>query len=227
MPSPFDLFFLVVYERRFLSAKGHRRPRNSAGSSVAGVLHQRRKWDRLSHGHDPPGQVWPPAPPGRRPFARGRRAEYCCLTTGQGNERGGPIFRPMDTLSRSEARNRASIGNGAGPVPCPTGQRGVCLCQSVHERGGRICQKQMPFLPLMGLKYPPPLQSHKTQRPSGRSSRFCFRPLWHRPHPPGLESSLSSPRNRGIIMVGVVPMHLDKFKNPAYKKPLFTCQNDI
>ena len=81
MPSPFDLFFLVVYERRFLSAKGHRRPRNSAGSSVAGVLHQRRKWDRLSHGHDPPGQVWPPAPPGRRPFARGRRAEYCCLTT--------------------------------------------------------------------------------------------------------------------------------------------------
>lgn len=26
---------------------------------------------------------------------------------------------------------------------------------------------------------------------------------------------------------GVVPMHLDKFKNPAYKKPLFTCQNDI
>ena len=44
---------------------------------------------------------------------------------------------------------------------------------------------------------------------------------------PGLESSLSSPRNRGIIMVGVVPMHLDKFKNPAYKKPLFTCLNDI
>ena len=35
------------------------------------------------------------------------------------------------------------------------------------------------------------------------------------------------PRNRGIIMVGVVPMHLDKFKNPAYKKPLFTCLNDI
>ena len=25
----------------------------------------------------------------------------------------------------------------------------------------------------------------------------------------------------------LVPMHLDKFKNPAYKKPLFTCLNDI
>lgn len=61
----------------------------------------------------------------------------------------------------------------------------------------------------------------------GRSSRFCSRLLWRRPHPPGPESSLSSLRNRGIIMVGIVPMYLDKFKNPAYKKPLFTCQNDI
>lgn len=33
--------------------------------------------------------------------------------------------------------------------------------------------------------------------------------------------------NNGVIMVGVVPMHLDKFKNPAYEKPLFTCLNDI
>ena len=138
-----------------------------------------------------------------------------------------PIFRPMDTLSRSEARNRASIRNGAGPVRFPKGQRGVCSCQSVHERGGRICQRQMPFLSLMGLKYPPPLRSHKTQRPLDRSSRFCSRPLWRRPHPPSLESSLSSPRNRGIIMVGVVSMYLDNFKNPAYKKPLFTCLNDI
>lgn len=41
----------------------------------------------------------------------------------------------------------------------------------------------------------------------------------------------SSPRPGVILvkplMVGVVPMHLDKFKNPAYKKPLFTCLNDI
>ena len=36
------------------------------GSPAADALHQRRKWDRPSHGHDPPGQVWPPAPPGRR-----------------------------------------------------------------------------------------------------------------------------------------------------------------
>ena len=133
-------------------------------------------------------------------------------------KRRGRPPKEQDAVSagKKEARNRTSIRNGAGPVRFPTGQRGVCSCQSIHKRGGRICQRQMPFLLLMGLKYPPPLRSHKTQRPLGRSSRFCSHPLWRRPHPPGPESSLSSPRNRGIIMVGVVPMHLDKFKKPAY-----------
>ena len=42
------------------------------GSPAAGALHQRRKWDRPSHGHDPLGQVWPLAPPGRR---------LCCAGT--------------------------------------------------------------------------------------------------------------------------------------------------
>ena len=43
-----------------------------AGSSAADAMHQRRKWDRPSHGHDPPGQVWPSVRPGRR---------LCCVGT--------------------------------------------------------------------------------------------------------------------------------------------------
>ena len=67
------------------------------GSPAAGALHQRRKWDRPSHGHDPPGRS------GRLPLqaadsaVRGRRAENCCLMTGQGNERGVP-----NTLGRRQ-----------------------------------------------------------------------------------------------------------------------------
>lgn len=42
---------------------------------------------------------WPLAPPGRRP-PRERHAEYCCLMTGQGNERGAP-----DTFYQGESQH--------------------------------------------------------------------------------------------------------------------------
>ena len=42
-----------------------------------------------------------------------------------------------------------------------------------------------------------------------------------------LLSSFVAQTSSTRLMVGVVPMYLDKFKNSAYKKPLFTCLNDI
>ena len=75
------------------------------GSPAAGALHQRRKWDRPSHGHDPPGQVWPPAPPGRRLCCAGDAApRNCCLMTGQGNERGVP-----NALGRRQTNELATL----------------------------------------------------------------------------------------------------------------------
>ena len=51
--------------------------------------HQRRKWDKPPHGHDPQLDKLAACPSGPPP-PRERHAEYCCLMTGQGNERGAP-----------------------------------------------------------------------------------------------------------------------------------------
>ena len=51
--------------------------------------HQRRKWDKPLHGHDPQPDKLAACPSGLPP-PRERHAEYCCLMTGQGNERGAP-----------------------------------------------------------------------------------------------------------------------------------------
>ena len=51
--------------------------------------HQRRKWDKPPHGHDPQSDKLAACPSGLPP-PRERHAEYCCLMTGQGNERGAP-----------------------------------------------------------------------------------------------------------------------------------------
>ena len=51
--------------------------------------HQRRKWDKPPHGHDPQPDKLAACPSGPPP-PRERHAEYCCLMTGQENERGAP-----------------------------------------------------------------------------------------------------------------------------------------
>ena len=70
------------------------------GSPAAGVVHQRRKWGRPSHGHDPPGQVWPPASPGRRLCCAGTPRRELLSYDGPRKWRGVPKIyeggRPMN-----------------------------------------------------------------------------------------------------------------------------------
>jgi len=54
---------------------------------------------------------------------QGRRAEYRCPTTGQGNERGASAFLLWDNLSQGGATGKGDILPGAAFSCFPTGQR--------------------------------------------------------------------------------------------------------
>lgn len=50
----------------------------------------------------------------------------------------------------------------------------------------------------------------------GKSSRFCCQLLRAASPKNGPEASLQSTRNRGIIIVGVLPMYLENYIFPTY-----------
>ena len=64
--------------------------------------------DLPPHGHDPAWTSWLPVPLGRRTPQQERRAEYCCLMTGQENERGAPYFNFGTKCPNVEKGERAT-----------------------------------------------------------------------------------------------------------------------
>ena len=86
--------------------------------------HQRRKWDKPPHGHDPQSDRLATCPSGPPP-PRERHAEYCCLMTGQENERGAPeTFIKEETNMKYDPELAALLAQPWSNNAC----RGYVIC---------------------------------------------------------------------------------------------------
>lgn len=72
--------------------------------------HQRRKWGLAIPTATIRETGWQPVP-GAATALQGRRAEHCCPTTGQGNERGASAFLLRDNLSQGGAMRKGIIAD--------------------------------------------------------------------------------------------------------------------